>query len=156
MSCCAQNDPTPLLPESHEPLWLFYDEQCGMCTRSVAWARRHDSRGLLLPFASLSQVAADKLGLPEPRPLGALHAWSAQRGTFRGIDAVTAMLARLPGWSWAARVLRFPPVLPLARWGYGCVAANRHRFGAPVECGLPAVRPVAARNPEQDTMRENR
>ncbi len=140
MSCCTPGPVHALLPESHEPLWLFYDAQCGMCTRSVAWAQARDGRGLLLPFPSLSQEAADKLGLPEPRPLGALHAWSAQRGTFRGIDAVAAMLARLPGWSWAAGLLRFPLVRPVAHWVYARVAANRHRFGPPVQCAVPPAR----------------
>ncbi len=127
------------LTESHQSLWLFYDAQCGMCTRSVAWALRNDRRGLLSPHPSLSEVAAEKLGLPEPRPLGALHAWSAEQGVVRGIDAVAAMLTRLPGWAWAAAILRFPLVLPFARLGYAWVAANRHRFGAPVQCGVPTA-----------------
>jgi len=143
MSCCDPVTRGARLPETLEPLWLFYDAQCGMCTRSVAWAQTRDRLGLLVPHPSLSQEAADRLGLPEPRPLGALHAWSEQRGVTRGIDAVAAMLMRLPGWRWAGAVLRFPLVLPAARVGYALVAANRHRFGAPVQCGLtaPASKP---------------
>ncbi len=134
------------LPETREPLWLFYDAQCGMCTRSVAWAQSQDRLGLILPHPSLSPVAAEKLGLPEPRPLGALHAWSEQHGVTRGIDAVASMLMRLPGWHWAGRLLRLPLVHPLARLGYGFVAANRHRFDAPVECRLPSTSGTTSRD----------
>ena len=137
MSCCDPVAAVVRLPEMRQPLWLFYDAQCGMCTRSVAWAQSRDRLGLILPHPSLSAIAAEKLGLPEPRPLGALHAWSQERGVVRGIDAVAAMLRRLPGWHWAGALLRFPLVRPFARLGYGFVAANRHRFGAPVECRIP-------------------
>ncbi len=143
MSCCDPATPHVRLPETREPLWLFYDSQCGMCTRSVAWAQSQDRLGLILPHPSLSTVAAEKLGLPQPRPLGALHAWSEQRGVTRGMDAVASMLMRLPGWHWAGTFLRFPLVRPFARLGYGVVAANRHRFGAPVECRLPSVKGTA-------------
>lgn len=140
------------VPEAGEPLLLFYDEQCGLCTRSVAFALARDRRGMLQPHPSMSQVAADRLGLASPRPLGALHAWSPSRGVSRGIDAVAAMLIRLPGWGWAGRFLRWPLVHPLASIGYSIVAANRHRFGAPVSCGLPTA---ASRQDAREVVRRD-
>lgn len=119
-------------------LWVFYDGSCVMCTSSVAWALARDTRGLLRAEPAQSPEATARLGSRVGESLGSLHVWSQDAGVQKGSDAVAAMAARLPGWSWAAALLTLPPVRPLAQATYRVFAANRHRFGGAQACALPA------------------
>ncbi len=123
------------------PLVVYYDGDCGFCQRSVAWAMARDRHGRLEAVPSASPEALARLG---PRREGAprqIRAWSAEGGLVGGIDAIAAMCERLPGWGWAAALLRFPPVRPFARLGYAAIAALRQRLGSPADaCALPPRR----------------
>jgi len=113
-----------------EPLLVFYDGACGVCTGSIAWALRRDRYQRLLAVAAGSPLARDVVG-PEHAPhlLDELHVWSESSGVRKGSDAVAALLIQLPGLGWAGRVLAFPLVRPFARIAYRWIA-RRRRFAA--------------------------
>lgn len=117
---------------------LFYDGDCGVCTRSVQWILRHDHRGVLR-FASLQGTTYTSITQPKPTDVstavllveGKLHTQSSA--------ILRAMLHMGGVWSIVARILLIiPPALrdPAYRW----VARNRHVLsagGVPGSCRLP-------------------
>ena len=109
-----------------EPLLVFYDGACSVCTRSIAWAIRLDRYQRLAPIAAGSPQARDIVGPAHaPKLLDELHVWSRSRGVRVGSDAIAAMLHELPMLGWAGRVIGFPLVRPFARIVYRQVARNR-------------------------------
>ena len=119
-----------------EPLHVFYDGECGLCSGFVAWALARDRDRLLRPEPAQSPKAREVLG-PERarRSLEELHAWSARDGLLTGPVAVAAVLRRLPGWGSLATLIAAPVLRPLAMWGYAWVAARRRSFAS--RCPLP-------------------
>jgi len=109
-----------------EPLLVFYDGACAVCTRSISWAMKLDRYQRLQPIPAGSHQARQIVGLENaPRLLDELHVWSESRGVRRGSDAVAAMLVELPMLGWAGRVLAFPLLRPFARIVYRQIARNR-------------------------------
>lgn len=125
------------------PLIVYFDGDCGFCQRSVAWALARDHARRLTAVPSQSPEGVTRLGVRADASPRQIRAWSEQEGLVGGIDAVAAMCARLPGWGWAAWVLRFPPIRPFAALGYRAIASVRRRLGgSPDSCPLPS-RPEA-------------
>jgi predicted DCC family thiol-disulfide oxidoreductase YuxK len=102
-----------------EPLFVFFDGACAVCTDSIAWALRRDAFQRLHPVPAGSPRAADLVG-PEHagRLLEELHVWSESRGLCRGADAIVAILHELPGLGWAGRLLAMPLLRPFNRIAY--------------------------------------
>jgi predicted DCC family thiol-disulfide oxidoreductase YuxK len=122
-----------------EPLRVFFDEECGLCSGALAWALARDLRSRLRPTPARSAEARRATGgLETARLLEELHTWSPAEGVRSGSDAVASMLVRLPGWAWAGRVLRLPLVRPVARRAYRVIARRRHRLGAAL-CRMPVA-----------------
>ena len=122
--------------DASAPLWVFYDGECLLCSRVVAWALAHDRHEALRPEPYQSPLAGAMLGDLRARAADELIVWTEHEGVSTGSNAVAAMLARLPGWSFVAALLTWPVVRPVARAGYRWFAANRRWFGSQV-CALP-------------------
>lgn len=106
---------------------LFYDPDCGFCTRAAGWLVRFGARCAVRPLTPDSPVDLDRASREVPFvALSGEVAW--------GSDAIAAALAtcRAP-WPLAGWLLRTPPVRPVARAVYRWVAAHRHELpgGAP-------------------------
>jgi predicted DCC family thiol-disulfide oxidoreductase YuxK len=109
-----------------EPLLVFYDGACAVCTQSISWAIKMDRYQRLQPIAAGSHQAHQIVGPAHaPRLLDELHVWSQSGGLRVGSDAVAAMLRQLPMLGWAGHVLAFPLVRPFARIVYRQIAQNR-------------------------------
>ena len=109
-----------------EPLLVFYDGACGVCTRSIAWAIHLDRFNRLSPIAAGSHQASELVGPTHaPHLMDELHVWSRSRGVRVGSDAIAAMLEELPMLGWVGRIIRFPLVRPFARITYRQIARNR-------------------------------
>lgn len=120
------------------PLIVYFDGDCGFCQRSVGWALARDHARRLTAVPSATPEARARLGDMAAGAPRQIRAWSEGGGLVGGIDAIAAMCARLPGWQWAAWLLRFPPVRPFASVGYRAIAAVRRRLGGPSDrCELP-------------------
>ncbi len=120
------------------PLTVYFDGDCGFCQRSVAWALARDRAHRLTAVPSGSPEGIARLGPRDETAPREIRAWSETDGLVGGIDAIAAMCARLPDWSWAAGLLRFAPIRPFAGLGYRIIAAIRRRLGGrPVSCEMP-------------------
>lgn len=133
------------MSRNESPLHVFYDGDCGLCSTAVAWALARDRDHRLRPIPASDPQALTMLGPAHVGVLNSLHAWSADGGLVTGPEAVGAVLTRLPGWRWAALLLRAPGVRSAARPAYRWIASHRDWFGTP-RCPLP---PSDARSRER-------
>ena len=135
-----------------EPLLVFYDGACSVCTRSIAWAIRLDRFQRLSPVAAGSPQARDIVGPTHaPHLLDELHVWSRSRGVRVGSDAIAAMLEELPMLGWAGRVIRFPLLRPFARVVYRQGARNRRACAKKV-ANLRLQRGPDVRRPDREPL----
>ncbi|MCP4012732.1 MAG: DUF393 domain-containing protein [Phycisphaeraceae bacterium] len=115
---------------------LFFDGECGLCHRAVAWFLRHDRRETLR-FAPLQGDTYAGLDRPRPTDVSTMVLLD-DRGLWTESDAVLAALAALGGgWGLIARLGRVIP-RSLRNAVYRYVA--RHRigwFGPADACRLP-------------------
>ncbi|NOT33247.1 MAG: DUF393 domain-containing protein, partial [Candidatus Eisenbacteria bacterium] len=79
-----------------DPLDVYFDASCGLCSGFTAWAIEQDRDGRLRALPATSPLAAERTGRSSAQLLETLHAWDAERGVLSGIPAVAAVLERLP------------------------------------------------------------
>ncbi len=109
----------------HARGWLFFDAECGFCTRIARWlAPSLKKRGLALAPLQDPRVGA-LLGLSQEELMWEMRFLLSDGTQSGGADAAVA-LAREIGWArplvWAAKI---PGVMRGLRVGYRWVAANR-------------------------------
>jgi predicted DCC family thiol-disulfide oxidoreductase YuxK len=122
---------------------LFYDGECGVCTRSVRLVLEHD-RAKTLRFASLRGEHGAALSRRHPELTGIdSMVWVDESGTGKRerllvrSDAGLEVARYLGGWWGLFGVLRLVP-RRLRDWFYDWFARNRHRFGGgPDACTVP-------------------
>jgi predicted DCC family thiol-disulfide oxidoreductase YuxK len=116
-------------------LLVFYDGDCAMCSRLVAWSLRRDRDGRLRPVPASSDEARRAAGPEAARLLDELHTYSADAGLLHGPAAVASLLSRLPGWRWAAPWVGARWLAPVSGPIYRWIAARRRWLGG--ACPLP-------------------
>lgn len=109
----------------HARGWLFFDAQCGFCTRIARWlAPILYRRGLALAPLQDPRVGA-LLGLPQTELLREMRFLLSDASQYGGADAAVA-LAREIWWArpllWLAKI---PGMMPRLRAGYRWIAARR-------------------------------
>ncbi|PJK19975.1 thiol-disulfide oxidoreductase DCC family protein [Mycolicibacterium goodii] len=114
---------------------LYFDGNCGMCTRSVhALADRQRTGDLhIAPFQKDGTAAL--LGVPADRMTTAAW-WLDQTGeVYRGAEAVNAAVSVAYGSPIPLRLYRIPGIRQLQDAVYRWIAAHRYRFpGATPHC----------------------
>ncbi len=118
----------------HAKGWLFFDAECGFCSRLTRWLEPTLARrGFAIAPLQDPRVGA-LLGMPREELLRELRFLQADGRHCGGADAVLAV-AREIWWAsplvWLATV---PGVMPLLHAGYRCVAAQRSCAAAPTAC----------------------
>ena len=105
---------------------ILFDGVCDLCHSGVAWIRARDQAGVFefVPFQA-PEVARRWPGLAPAALAGALHLVEPDGAVRVGADALPGILARLPGWGVAARLLALPGVRAVARPAYAFVARRR-------------------------------
>ena len=109
----------------HARGWLFFDAECGFCTRIARWLRPILlRRGLAVAALQDVRVGA-LLGLPKPELLRELRFLLSDGRQTGGADAVLAVAREI----WWARPLvwvgNIPGMMVVLRRGYRWVAARR-------------------------------
>jgi predicted DCC family thiol-disulfide oxidoreductase YuxK len=102
---------------------VFYDSECDICQRGIAWLRRLDrhERTECLPLD-----AAERAGLDPQACARRIHVLTPERRILAGWDAV-AYLARLFPLTWLIGALgALPGFRNLGRLLYGCIANHRY------------------------------
>jgi predicted DCC family thiol-disulfide oxidoreductase YuxK len=106
---------------------LLYDDDCGVCARSVAWLARRTTGVVFAPLDG---------------PADAVVVLTDDATTLTGAPAIAAVLARTAGpWRYAGRVIATPGVSSIAAVAYRLVARNRHRISRTLGWGSCPVPP---------------
>ena len=113
-----------------DPLFVLYDGDCGLCSRTAQALRLLDGRGRLrlLPL----QLAASELGADAPSleaMTATLHAGIPGRGWSTGGEAARRTARAIPVLRSLAVVGSLPLVNRLVEPGYVLLASNRDRIG---------------------------
>jgi predicted DCC family thiol-disulfide oxidoreductase YuxK len=111
---------------------IFYDGECGLCSRSVRFVMRRDSGGKAFRFAPLQGETFARTKPQNAMPETMVVKTSDGQFLLRS-SAWVHILRRLGGgWSWIGAMLGLIP-RPIRDGVYDLVARTRHRlFPAPV------------------------
>jgi predicted DCC family thiol-disulfide oxidoreductase YuxK len=110
-------------------LTVLYDGHCSICSAGAARLRRRDRRGQI-ELLDLHDPAVP-VRFPQIDPVEAMRLMQAvdQHGhVYSGVDAWARIGRALPGWKYAAWLLRVPGIHLIARWIYAWIARNRYRW----------------------------
>ena len=125
-------DPTSKIPK---PV-LFFDGECGLCHRTVAWFQRHDRRGIV-HYAPLQGTTFTRLSAAAPTDVSTAIVLDDQ-GLWTESGAILAALRALGGgWRCVGSIGRLVPRFVRDRI-YRFVARRRIGWFGPAElCDLP-------------------
>jgi predicted DCC family thiol-disulfide oxidoreductase YuxK len=107
---------------------FYYDENCGLCDRSVAFLKRHDTKKNLkfLPLQCAEAAAHLPLELTESLDTAVYLTSDDPAKLYLRSDAVLHAIAVLgPCWRISAKILSLCP-LSLRNYCYDQVAQRRH------------------------------
>lgn len=113
-----------------DPLFVLYDAECGLCSRTAQALRLLDGRGRLrlLPL----QLAASELGAAAPSldaMKARLHAGIPGRGWSTGGEATMRVASAIPALRTLAIVGSLPVLNRLVEPTYQLLASHRDRIG---------------------------
>jgi predicted DCC family thiol-disulfide oxidoreductase YuxK len=125
----------------HARGWLFFDAECGFCTRCARWLGPIlERRGLATAPLQDPRVGA-LLGLSRDELLRELRFLLADGRQYGGADAILAIAHEI----WWARPLvwlsKLPGVMPRLHAGYRWVAARRSCAAAHTGCAVTRQAP---------------
>jgi predicted DCC family thiol-disulfide oxidoreductase YuxK len=107
---------------------LFFDGECGMCTRSHDLLLKWDRSGELHTEALQSPGVADRLGISPSHLLDVVRWLDTSGKLFSGAEAVNAALSCAIGTRLPLLLYRIPGIRFVEDRVYRWVAANRRRF----------------------------
>jgi predicted DCC family thiol-disulfide oxidoreductase YuxK len=107
---------------------LFFDGQCGMCTRSVYFIQKLDRTGGLRTEPLQGAGVAERLGVPTSRLLESGR-WLDKSGeVYEGAEAMNAAVSAALGSRVPLLIYRIPGIRSLEEAIYRWVAGHRYRF----------------------------
>lgn len=108
--------------------WIFWDGDCGLCRRAVAWIKRSDRRDSFRPTPF--QKAPSPPMTPALRAAceNAVHVVTSEGRVLRAGRAVLFILDHIGKARLFARVFSLPPLVYLVEIGYRILAVNRPFF----------------------------
>jgi predicted DCC family thiol-disulfide oxidoreductase YuxK len=117
----------------HAKGWLFFDADCGFCTRIARWVAPVLARRKFGVAPLQDPRVSALLNLSGAELLREMRVLFSDGSHYGGADAIVA----LAGQIWWVRPLvwlsKIPGVMKLLRWGYRGVAARRHCASAGCE-----------------------
>lgn len=118
---------------------LYFDGECGMCTRTRNFLVKLDRTGRLKTEPLQRPGTAERLGIPASRLLESVRWLDSSGEVYAGAEAASAALSVALGTKLPLIVYRIPGVKWLEEAMYHWVAAHRHRF--------PGTTPYCESNP---------
>jgi predicted DCC family thiol-disulfide oxidoreductase YuxK len=107
---------------------VLYDDDCGFCRWSMAWALRHDAGKRLIAVPIQSPLGAELLAeLDEHERLRSAHVIDEHGARRSGGAAAADVLSALAATRALGRIAKRAPA-PMSLL-YGFVASHRHGFG---------------------------
>ncbi len=107
---------------------LYFDGNCGMCTRSVNALTSRQRTGDLRTAPFQAAGTADRLGVSADQMLEAAWWQDSSGEVYRGAEAINAAASAGFGTRIPLRVYRVPGVRQLQNAVYRWVATHRYRF----------------------------
>ena len=107
---------------------LFFDGNCGMCTRSKELLMRFNRTGQLHTEPLQSPGAAERLGIAASQLLESVRWLDESGGVYSGAEAANAALSSAIGTRLPLLIYRIRGVRSLQEAVYHCVASHRYRF----------------------------
>lgn len=128
--------------DADAPMCVYYDGACPLCRAEIA-TYQAQSQGLAMKWVDASACDPTELGpgLDRDRALARMHVRTAQGDLVQGAAAFVALWEAMPGWRWAARIGRWPGVLPVLEWGYRGFLRVRPLWRKRVSAGRDADSP---------------
>ena len=114
---------------------VFYDDQCGMCSKEIAYYQTItpvDSIDWLAISQNEEVMAAFEIDLLTA--LKHLHAIDANQHVHIGVDAFVLVWSAIPKWRILAKVARFKPINWFLKVGYEWFA--QWRFNRSKHCQI--------------------
>jgi predicted DCC family thiol-disulfide oxidoreductase YuxK len=121
------HDPTaaPLEPWQVE---VFFDGDCPLCRKEVAWFRKLDRRQRILFTDLATDVhAVTASGIPFDQLMAEIHGRLPDGTWVRGVEVFRRMYSTV-GWRWLVAPTRWPGVRQVLDWAYRVFARNRLRM----------------------------
>lgn len=117
--------------EDREPVTVFFDGSCTVCSREVGMYRRLD-RSCSIRWHDVSVDAGDlgKDGVDQAAALARLHARMPSGRLETGVDAFVAIWERVPIFKPLAILARLTPVRWILERAYAWYAPRRTRLTA--------------------------
>jgi predicted DCC family thiol-disulfide oxidoreductase YuxK len=107
---------------------LFFDGECGMCTRAHELLLKWNRSGGLRTEALQSAGAAERLGVERSHLLEAVRWLDSSGNVYSGAEAANAALSSAIGTRLPLLVYRIAGIRFVEDIVYRWVAAHRHRF----------------------------
>ena len=112
---------------------VFYDEQCGLCSKTMRYYRQIAPKGIF-DWCDVTESAdiLQKAGVSLEQALRLLHVQDADGVFHTGIDALILIWEQLHYWRLLALFISLPIVYQIGALSYTIVAKYRSR--KPVAC----------------------
>ena len=109
-------------------LAAFYDGDCPLCRREIAFLRRRDRRGAI-EFVDIAAPAFDAAaaGRDRDRLMAEMHVRLPDGRWATGVEAFRQIYARV-GFGWLVPITRLPGLKQLLDAAYRVFARNRRRW----------------------------
>lgn len=107
---------------------LFFDGNCGMCTRSVYFVDRLNRTGDLRIDTLQSDGLAARLGVAPSTVLDSAKFLDDAGDVYAGAEAMNAAVSAALGSSLPLRLYRIPGIRALQNAIYRWIAGHRYRF----------------------------
>lgn len=107
---------------------LYFDGNCGMCTRAVYFLRKLGRTEGMRTAPLQGEGVALRLGVPEAQILDSARWLDDSGNVFNGAEAMNAAASAALGTQLPLRVYRVPGVRAFQDAVYRYVAGHRHRF----------------------------
>jgi predicted DCC family thiol-disulfide oxidoreductase YuxK len=107
---------------------VFFDGDCPLCRREVAWFRRLDRRQRIR-FTDLAMDvrAVTESGIPFDQLMAEIHGRMPDGTWIRGVEVFRRMYSAV-GWTWLVAPTRWPGLRQCLDWAYRVFARNRLRL----------------------------
>jgi predicted DCC family thiol-disulfide oxidoreductase YuxK len=107
---------------------LFFDGNCGMCTRVRNGLLRLDRTRRLRTEPLQKAGVAERIGVRPERLLESSWWLDSTGAVFEGAEAINAALSTAVGTRIPLTLYRLPGIGPVQEWAYRWVATHRYRF----------------------------
>jgi predicted DCC family thiol-disulfide oxidoreductase YuxK len=107
---------------------LFFDGQCGMCTRARDFLLKLNRSGGLRTEPLQGDGVAERLGIQESQLLESVRWLDASGDVYAGAQAANAAVSAALGTRLPLLVYRIPGITSLEEAVYRWVASHRYRF----------------------------